>query len=112
MLKYSDLTEEQKSKICNGCGAKGGWFKAPNFLFKASCNQHDFYYWRGGEENDRKYADDMFYKYMKKDCAESKWYEKISHYLIAYLYYKAVRFFGEKFFSYGKMKTKDDLKDL
>jgi|LGOV01.1.fsa_nt_gb hypothetical protein len=35
---YTELSPEQKKEICNGCGAKGGWIKVPNFLFKASCN--------------------------------------------------------------------------
>jgi len=28
-MHYKDLTEEEKTKICNGCGGKGCWVKAP-----------------------------------------------------------------------------------
>ena len=52
MLKYRDLTEEQKKFVCNGCGGKSGWINPPEFLFNASCNHHDFLYWRGCTEAD------------------------------------------------------------
>ena len=28
-LKYSNLTDEQKEIICNGCGGKSGWLNPP-----------------------------------------------------------------------------------
>ena len=102
MLHYSDLTKVQKQKICNGCGAKGGFINPPEFLFHASCNQHDFYYWRGGSEKDRKKADDAFYKCMKIDIANEKSRLKRLYYTAwAYLYYRAVRLFGREFFHYA-----------
>ena len=104
MLKYRDLTPEQKAKICNGCGGKGGFIKPPQFLFRASCNQHDFYYWRGGTELDRKKADDAFYRFMKMDANSAEWYRVVFYRMIAFSYYRAVRAFGKKYFSYGKMK--------
>jgi hypothetical protein len=110
MLRYRDLTPEQKTKICNGCGGKGGFINPPEFLFHASCNQHDFYYWRGGTETDRKEADDTFYKFMQLDVVVEDNFIKRNYYsLIAFVYYKAVRLFGRKYFNYGKRKTKDDL---
>ena len=110
MLKYSSLNEDQKSKICNGCGAKGWFIKPPQFLFRASCNQHDFYYWRGCNENDRLKADKEFYRYMKIDCEDYVWHKKAYYRVIAYVYFKAVRLFGKKFFYYGNSKR--DKKDL
>ena len=108
-LKYSDLTEEQKEVICNGCGGKSGWLNPPEFLFSASCNQHDFYYWRGGTESDRLEADKAFYEAMLSDIQNSVWYKRLSYKLIAYAYYKSVRLFGKKFFYYGVMRTKTDM---
>jgi hypothetical protein len=111
MLKYSELTKEEKKKICNGCGSKGGWIKPPEFLFHASCDQHDFYYWRGGLEPDRKKADDEFYRYMIIDCSRADGLVKyIKYRLIAFIYYQAVRYAGKMWFNYGEMKTKKDLK--
>ena len=109
MLKYSELTDEQKEKICNGCGAKGGRINPPEFLFHTSCNQHDFYYWRGGTEADRKKADDTFYEFMEIDILEAKWYLRWYYGIWAFSYYKAVRFFGKKYFNYGKIRTLKDL---
>jgi len=110
VLHYSDLSKEQKESICNGCGGKGGFINPPEFLFHASCNQHDFYYWRGGDEIDRKKADDAFYRFMQIDCTnEDRFIKRHLYEINAWLYYKAVRVFGKKFFNYGKQKTKEDL---
>jgi len=100
MLRYKDLTPEQRKQICNGCGTKGGLIKVPNFIFKASCNQHDFYYWRGGSERDRKIADKAFYKAMREDIKSVKWNLKPYYHIWAFGYYRAVRFFGKKYFNY------------
>lgn len=110
MLRYSQLTQEQKSKICNGCGIKGGFIKVPNFLFKASCNHHDFRYWRGCREVDRKDADDSFYKWMRVDIKGAKWYLKPYYHMWAWFYHKAVRLFGSKHFYYAdKQRTIKDI---
>ena len=111
MLRYRDLTPEQKAEICNGCGGKGGFIDPPEFLFHASCNQHDFYYWRGGTEEDREKVDNAFYRYMQLDIAnEDSRIKRIYYEVLAYLYYKAVRVFGKRYFSYGKQKTAEDLR--
>lgn len=112
MLKYNQLNKHQKEFIANGCGGKGGWINPPEFLFHTSCNHHDFRYWRGCTEEDRKKTDEEFYKWMKKDIQEYKLsFFKILHYkLWAWTYYKAVRFAGKKFFYYAsKQKTMEDL---
>lgn len=104
MLKYSSLTPEQKKIICNGCGGKGGFIKPPDFIFHASCNQHDFYYWRGGNEKDRELADRQFYEAMSIDILNAKWYLRPYYRFWAYTYYIAVRIAGGKFFNYGPMR--------
>ena len=112
-LRYRDLTLEQIKTICNGCGGKGGFIDPPEFLFHASCNQHDFYYWRGGTEKDRLEADKAFYRYMQLDAIRPKSkYMILKYKLIAYIYYKAVRLAGKKFFNYGIQRTKLDLLKL
>jgi hypothetical protein len=110
-LRYHELTPFQKKHIANGCGGKGGFIKPPDFIFKASCNQHDFYYWRGHNEADREKADKEFYKMMKEDIAKVSSYLKKAHYHIwAYAYYKAVRFGGKKYFYYAPVQK--NMKDL
>ena len=106
MLRYSILTPEQKEKICNGCGAKGGWVKPPNFIFNASCDHHDFLYWLGNTEADRKYADKAFYKKMKEDINDRSynWSKRLWYRMWSWSYYRAVRLFGKKAFYYGETK--------
>ena len=112
LLKYSETTIEDRAKICNGCGGKGGWFNPPEFLFHASCNQHDFYYWRGGDEIARKEADKAFYRFMKVDAEEAGGFLKRKfHRVMAWIYYRAVRWSGKKFFYYGEPRTKEDIKN-
>ena len=114
MLRYKDLTDTQKQAICNGCGGKGGFINPPEFLFHASCNHHDFKYWLGCTEDDRKDADEAFYRWMKIDIASAKWYLKPYYHLWAYTYYKAVRLFGKKYFYYANkqrtLKLHEDIK--
>jgi hypothetical protein len=109
-LKYKDLTPEEKRKICNGCGGKGGKINPPEFKFNASCNHHDFNYWRGHTESDRRKADKEFYKAMKGDARKLPWYRRSIHFSLAYIYYKAVRISGKKFFYYGpKYRDRSDI---
>ena len=111
-LHYSELTPFQQKSVCNGCGGKGGIFNPPEFLFHASCNQHDFYYWRGGDESDRKEADDTYYDKMKEDVAEASAIKRPFYGCMAWIYYKAVRIVGKKFFNYTDtpMTLEDALK--
>ena len=110
MIKYSQLTDKQKQAICNGCGGKGGLINPPEFLFHASCNQHDFYYWRGGKEEDRKKADNDFYEAMKMDIKKAKWHLQPYYSFWAFSYFTAVRLVGKKYFNYNIMKNETDLK--
>jgi len=114
MIRYRQITKVQKEEICNGCGAKGGWIKPPNFIFKASCNQHDFYYWRGATEHERLIADESFYKFMKIDIDERQYsFLKTAWYHAwAYSYFKAVRIFGKKAFNFEREMTQADLDKL
>lgn len=105
-LKYSDLTQEQKKIITNGCGGKGMGLKPPQFFFNASCNHHDFYYWRGGTEEDRTIADIQFLDAMWKDTElADNIFGKLYNKTAALVYFSAVRLFGWHYFYYGTMKT-------
>ena len=109
-LRYSDLTPEEKAFLGNGCGGKGHPIDPPEFFFHASCNQHDFYYWRGGTAKDRKNADSEFYKFMRKDAREQKWYKVPFAYTMATIYFMFVRMKGKKYFNYTDTpKTRGDL---
>ena len=104
MKKFNELTSNEIKKYCNGCGGKGGFINPPEFLFHASCNHHDYLYYCGDTESDRKKADNSFYNYMRLDIAnESRWYKRVYYKIWAYTYFKTVRLFGSKYFNYKKV---------
>lgn len=130
-LRYSDLTEADRKRICNGCGAKGGWLKVPDFFFEADCDHHDFHYWRGGTWAERKKADRQFLAHMLRDAKYGAWHSRFStasictrlvdptrprpvlqrlgYSLLAYAYYLAVRAFGADAWNLGTPKDRIDL---
>ena len=105
MIRYADLTEAQKTLICNGCGPKGGWVPVPDFLFHASCDHHDFNYWLGHTEGDRRKADHQFLVAMLKDAGDDEALQTL-----AITYWLAVRVFGGACFHYAaKERDETDL---
>lgn len=111
-LTYENLSEAEKKFVCNGCGGKGSFIPVPNFFFEASCQAHDLKYFIGCTEIDRLNADNDFYKAMKRDCKRVRWYLRILLFphAWAWIYYKAVRLKGKKFFHFAEQKrTREDL---
>ena len=113
--KFKDLTPDEKQEICNGCGPKGG-FKVPDFVFKESCDHHDYNYFLGYKEKHRKKADSQFYEAIKDQINNYQLYcKKTSGFWIyqvdkldclgmriaGYIYYKSVRIGGSGSFHYG-----------
>lgn len=109
--RYRNWTLYERAVICNGCGGKGGVFKPPQYMFTASCDHHDANYWLGGAEKDRQEADEQFYEAMKFDASFAPWWQRWWLYGAAWRYYSAVRFWGEKYFNYGKERTWEDLEE-
>lgn len=72
--KYWALSDKDKVEICNGCGAKGAWynFLIPGGIFKQSCNIHDYDYFIGKTEQDKKDADRRFYQNNKRIVKATK----------------------------------------
>ena len=105
MIRYCDLTEAQKAVICNGCGPKGGWVPVPEFFCHASCDHHDFNYWLGHTEADRRKADHQFLVEMLKDAGDDP-----ARQTIAITYWMAVRLFGAACFHYAdRERDENDL---
>jgi hypothetical protein len=100
--KFKDLTIDEIQHICNGCGGKGGWLKPPNFIFKSSCNHHDYNYYLGFKESHRKKADKQFYRAMKDQIKKVNFFRRPGLHIAAYSYYTAVRWCGADYFHYGK----------
>ena len=97
VFSFENLTGEQREFICNGCGAKGGNIPVPNFAFKASCDRHDFGYWVGGTEKDRRRIDSGFGKALRKDAG---WDPGL--WCWAFFYLRGVKAFGSSYFYYGE----------
>jgi phospholipase A2-like protein len=99
-LKWRNLYYSERAALTNGCGGKGGWFDPPDYCFKASCDQHDFNYWLGGDESDRQKADRQFLAAMLEDVRACPWWARPHCYLAAWRYYLAVRWFGASYFNF------------
>jgi hypothetical protein len=108
-LRFSRLSFAEQAVICTGCGGKGGFLNPPDFMFTASCNHHDFNYWIGGKEADRKRADRQFLHAMYYDADGAWWFKRWFFKSVAYTYYLAVRLNGWRFFHYGEPRDWDDL---
>jgi hypothetical protein len=112
-VNWSDLSfvEQITWGETRGCGP-GRWaFFIPQFIFKASCLQHDLYYSRGGDIVDKFEADVMFLAYMLKDinAKYDKWYKKLFYVAMAKLYFIAVTIYGPFCFTWGRYRTKVEL---
>lgn len=113
MVRFRDLTEDEISLLCNGCGGKGGPIDPPDWMFEASCNHHDFNYRLGGTEKDRLEADRQFRDAMLRDAERAGnfftrwWYRRMAH-----LYYRAVRAFGGKYFHYRPEGYEPSIEEL
>lgn len=103
LKKKDKILIEKKGK----CGAT--FLMIPQFCFKASCSQHDFYYRRGGNLADKMRADIQFYSAMLFDCTELIWYKMIFLFTMATIYFIMVSVFGILFFTFGKYKTKTQI---
>lgn len=110
-LQWSKLTARQRRQLGGGCGPGKAMFFIPQFIFKASCQQHDFYYRRGGSLFDKAEADLMFFAYMAKDIAESDkcWLKKLFYFGMAKMYFILVCVFGLFVFKFGHYRTLKEL---
>ena len=89
---FSDLTPEQQATFGNGCGLQAKLLRVPQFIFKASCNQHDFNYIRGGQFKDFTKANMDFFKAMLIDASNSD--KPLFYSLMSYIYLLGVTVFG------------------
>jgi len=73
-------------------------------FFEASCNHHDYGYWKGGSSTDRLLADEGLRQAMIKDCTKLPWYKWLRYRPWCEAYYQGVRLCGGKFFHYSPVK--------
>lgn len=103
-----DLLFLKRAGFINGCGGRNSKISKilakffSGFFFEASCEKHDFWYFKGWDEARRKECDIKFLKAMKRDVQRQFFLFRPYFYLIAYCFYFAVRIFGKKHFNYIK----------
>jgi len=66
-VSFTELTKQEQDSFGNGCGLQARLLRVPQFIFKASCRQHDFNYSRGGYIKDKIKADWDFLQAMLED---------------------------------------------
>lgn len=72
MKKFLRPHPEQQAQYGNGCGLSARFLNVPDFIFKASCQHHDFNYERGGTLYHKVKADVDFFSHMVSDAEDSK----------------------------------------
>ena len=108
-VSWNDLTPEERKGYGNGCGLSLRLLDVPDFMFRASCQQHDFNYERGGGLYYKLKADADFFAAMVDDC------EFTNHptfwFFIAGIYYLGVTLNPIAYFafSYGRWRTKEEI---
>ena len=110
---FDDLDQAEKEWIANGCGPKGGWFPVPEFGVDhaRACCVHDFFYWVGHTEFDRRNADRRFLRTLLMAADEQPWWSRWYYVSMARIYYAAVRILGKGSFYYGpRYRTIGDLR--
>lgn len=105
--EYAMIPESKKVQICNGCGPKGWKGElVPDQLLGVSiaeaCNIHDFQFHVGGDELDRKYADDVFKTnmYALINRAAGPRHKLYARKVMAWWYWWTVRRLGKPHFTY------------
>lgn len=108
-LSSTTISALFEAGVLNGCGGKGSWLRPPSWLSFASCDQHDFNYWIGGDEAARALADRQFYDASLEDVRGFCWWRRPLARVRALAYYIAVRLFGNPFFRHGVEREWQDL---
>lgn len=106
---YSELTENdwkilKKEKIVNWYWPSGSYIL--NFLVKklspifqeSNANIHDFTYWQGGDELQRKKCDDWFFDRLIRDSIKSN--NKLYYVILSIIFYISVRILWKNHFNY------------
>lgn len=104
-LNLDDLTPKQykrfMSEIYNGVGSNDVDFIDPHdLIFKKAAEYHDFAYWRGGTDEDRRICDYIFLLHCLEATRKEKWYYRPFYYGASYVYYLALVLFGRYAFEY------------
>jgi hypothetical protein len=104
--EYWPLDPSEKAYICNGAGPKGYEYMVPDTMYGLSITEaadiHDYMYYIGGDEYDRRIADDVFLINMQAIVelkTKWKWLKKLLLRRVR-IYYLAVTRLGHSSFNY------------
>lgn len=98
---------EERRRICNWCWTIKKYKWLFDFIFKASCQQHDFYYSRWWNFINKAKADWSFYKIMLYDIWNyNKIYKKPFYFIVASFYFLLVSLFWFRAFFWVNKRIK------
>lgn len=97
----SDIDKLIADGTLNGCGPSGWKSPLPSFCFEHHCYEHDYAYYVGGSETDRRSADNKFYYAMVRCSNYLSWWKRPFARLQAWVYYRMVKSLGSKYFNYA-----------
>jgi len=112
-LTFDELTPVECAYLLNGCGP-GTWLGKliPELIFHESCQRHDFHYWSGHRESDRRRYERTFRDSMLENVREGQFsirWRKL-YLAIVWVYYLSVLLFGRSSFSYReRYATRNEL---
>ena len=108
-VTFSELTKEEQTSFGNGCGLQARLLRVPQFIFKASCTQHDFNYSRGGWIKDKAKADWDFLQAMLEDSKLSS--KPVFYAIMSVTYFLGVSINPVSFwnFTWGRYLTKEEI---
>ncbi len=108
-ISFNDLTPEEQEEYGNGCGLSATLLNVPDFIFTASCKQHDFNYERGGGIKDKIKADWDFFTHMYSDAMSST--RPLTYGIISVIYFIGVLVnpISWYVFTYGPWKSKEEI---
>lgn len=106
--QYSDLPGWLQ--YGNGCGPGARWLNVPDFIFKASCDHHDFNFQRGCGANhwyENLWKAPYWYTKANWDMGKHMWQDSKLwwHYLVTIGYTTAVQLLGWPWFRIGRWRT-------
>ena len=103
-LNLEDLPPDQmhtfKTEIFNGVGSREFFIDPHDLIFKQAAMAHDFAYWRGGSNEDRKLSDKIYLEDSLDAVRRQRKWTRPIYFVIAYIYYGFLKMLGKYAFEY------------
>ena len=101
------------SNMYNGVGSRSFFINPPDFIFGPAAKIHDFLYFVGGTEEDRKASDEIYNLYAKNIISQKHGVKRHLYSAIHTVYYFVLKMLGKYAFEYypEPAKTWDEVVD-